>query len=101
MFSFADLTPDGVLKLNEDRWHHVYKRDAIDDEEEKEFVIDRIKNTPMKIKTELNKDVKILADKTHFRIPSWKELVSVGKDWFSNGKKQFLCKTIIHTTTLT
>ena len=43
----------------------------------------------MKIRTEINKDVKILAPRTYFSIPLWKELVNVGKDWLSNGKKHY------------
>ena len=103
MFACVDSTADGIPNLNDDKWHHVYKRYAIESDarykmkkkiqdEEKELVMDRIKNRlvkiiPTKIKTEINKDAKILPEKTYFRIPTWSELGTLWKSvwedkWF-------------------
>ena len=84
MFAYVDSMTGGILNLNDDPLNHVYKRYAIESDarykmkkkiqdEEKQLVMD-IKTAPMKIKTEVNKDVKILSEKTYFRIPTWSEL---------------------------
>jgi len=72
MFAYVDATPAGIFNPDDDLWHHIYKRDA-DEGEEKEGggnkILEKIKDAPNKIKNEVNKDVKIIAEKTH--IPTW------------------------------
>ena len=74
MFAYVDATPAGIFNPDDDLWHHMYKRDADEgEEEEKEGtgakIMKGIKTAPTKIKDEVNKDVKIISEKTH--IPTW------------------------------
>ena len=74
MFGYVDATPAGIYNSDDELWHHMYKRAAEDeDEEKKEGFIDKmktgVKEAPTKIKDEINKDAKFLSEKTH--IPTW------------------------------
>ena len=67
---YADASPLSVP--GEDIWHYLVKREADEDgggEEKKEGFVDKIKHAPGTIKKELDKDVKLITEKTH--IPTW------------------------------
>ena len=67
---YADASSIGVP--DEDIWHYLVKRDTAEEaggEDKKEGVLEKIKHAPKDIQKEINKDVKLIADKTN--IPTW------------------------------
>ena len=67
---YADASSINVP--DEDIWHYLVKRDTAEEggeEEKKDSVLEKIKHSPKLLQKELEKDAKILSEKTH--IPTW------------------------------